>query len=175
MIEIVVVIFVLIVIGLITYFSMKNRKKEHKIGHTPTDNVEFVKEETISETDPFEQIVSAIETRFFPRRCNTEKEYEKQLISFLGKKFPNRVIRPGHTHQGIEIDFAIDGTYAIELIKVENQGQLAILMDQMVKSQIDFDRTAVVLIDTGMIDTSIIEEYTKSYKKMRINAVIKKV
>jgi hypothetical protein len=48
-------------------------------------------------------------------------------------------------------------------------------MDQMVKSQSDFDRAAVILIDTGTVDASILEEFVKSYKKMKINAIVKKV
>ena len=123
----------------------------------------------------FDEIVQSIKDNFHPVDVKHEEDGEIQLIQFLNKEFPNEIFRHGHTSRGIKIDLVIEGTYALELITVDNEGKLISLMDQMLKSKQDFYNVAVILVDTGKVSFSIIAEYAAEFEKIGIKTVIKKV
>ena len=83
-------------------------------------------------------------------------------------------MRHGHTSRGIKIDLVIEGSYAIELITVDNEGKLISLMDQMLKSQKEFGKVAAILVDINKIPDSKIREYITEFEKKKIKTILKK-
>ena len=122
----------------------------------------------------FYKIVQSIQDNFNLIDIKNEEDGEKQLLQFLNKKFPNVILRHGHTSRGIKIDLVIEGTYAIELITADNEGKLISLMDQMLKSQKEFGKVAAILVDINKIPNSKIREYITEFEKKKIKTILKK-
>ena len=114
----------------------------------------------------FETIIGRIDGGFQPENIANENDAEQQLMQFLNLRFPNIVMRPGHTATGLRIDIVIEGTFAIELVTVDSESRLVTLMHQIVQSKEDFTRIAVVLVDLGKIPFDKIQNYIDEYKKL---------
>ena len=126
-----------------------------------------------SDAEDFNDIIETIENDFYPNMGVDESDYEKQLLLFLAKKFPNQVKIQGHTTDGKKIDIVIDGTYAIELITVESEGKLVSVIDQITKSKEDFPHFLLILVDVGKVHYSKIEDYIKEYQRIGVKTISK--
>jgi len=124
--------------------------------------------------EDFDIIIQKIKEGFNPEYAENEEAYEKKLINFLNLRFPNKIFRPGHTASGLRIDIVIDGTYALELITVNNEGSLLSLMNQIRDSKKDYHQMAVILIDLGKIPSEKIQEYANVYESLEVKTIIKK-
>lgn len=122
----------------------------------------------------FESIMHTIQEGFQPENVTNEAQAEQQLLQFLNARFPNMVKGQGHTSTGVRIDVVIEGTYAIELVTVDNESRLVTLMHQIVQSKDDFSQLAVVLVDLGKISSDKIQNYVDEYKKLNVKTVVKK-
>jgi len=189
MIEIIAITIVIIVISLFLLLDYIRNNRHSSINNSsfyhprnqPSD-LSFRKssdeKSTASAEDKqseFDAIVQSIMKGFHPDSIKDEEECEKQLIQFLNKKFPNKILRRGHTSRGVKIDLVIEGSYALELIVVDNEGRLISLMDQMLKSKQDFGKLAAILVDINKIPVSKIEEYVTELEKIGIKTILKKV
>ena len=96
-------------------------------------------------------------------------------MNFLNDRFPTHAESHGHTSKGKPIDIVIDGTYAIELIIVDNEGKLVSLMDHVLKFKEDFGIVVVILLDTGEVPFFIIEKYIREFEKIGVKTIVKKV
>lgn len=122
----------------------------------------------------FDVIIQSIVDGFHPDFFKDEEDCENQFIEFLNRKFPNKILRRGHTSRGVKIDLVIEGSYALELIIVNNEGRLISLMDQMLKSKQDFGKVAAILVDINKIPFSKIKEYITELEKIGIKTIMKK-
>jgi hypothetical protein len=122
----------------------------------------------------FESIINIIREGFQPENVTNEQQAEKELLQFLNARFPNMIKGQGHTSTGVRIDIVIEGTYAIELVTVDNESRLVTLMHQMVQSKEDFSHLAVVLVDLGKIPFDKIQNYVDEYEKLNVKTVVKK-
>jgi len=123
----------------------------------------------------FEEIIQYIENNFNPKFIRDKGDLKTQLIVFLKTKFSNEIASGGHTSMGGEVDIVIDGTFAIRLKIVKNEGGLIFLVDQMAEYKRDFNKSAVILVDIGEIVSGKIEEYMSEYIEMGIQTIIKKI
>ena len=188
MIEIIAITIVIIVISLFLLLdyirnnrrSSNNNSSFYHPGNQPSDlslGKSSDKKNTASAEDKkseFDAIVQSIMKGFHPDSIKDEEDCEKQLIQFLNKKFPNKILRRGHTSQGVKIDLVIEGSYALELIIVDNEGRLISLMDQMLKSKQDFGKVAAILVDINKIPNPKIREYIAEFEKKGIKIILKK-
>jgi len=138
--------------------------------YTPTRNVESIAHS--SGANVFGGIISLIKNRFEPTSFENDEDCEKQLISFLTTNLPNNVITRGHTTTGERIDIVIDGTYALELIIANSEEKLLYLMNLSMQSKKDFDNTAAVIIDIGVMPFSKLQEFADEIKKIGIETII---
>ena len=83
------------------------------------------------------------------------------------------MVSPGHTITGVRIDIVIEGTYAIELVTVDNESRLVALLHQILQSKDDFLRIAVVLIDMDKVPPEKIKNYADEYEKHNVKAILK--
>ncbi len=126
-------------------------------------------------SNQFETIISIIREGFQPQNITNESEAEKELMQFLNSRFPDLVFTPGHTSTGIKIDIVIEGTYAIELVTVVDEGRLGALMHQIIQSKDDFAKMAVVvLIDLNKIPSERLENYVNEYAKLNVKTIVKR-
>ena len=121
----------------------------------------------------FNHIIQMIEKEFILDSVTDEKDCEQQLISFLTKNFPQTIIRSGHTSQGVKIDIVIEGSYALELVLVTNEGRLVSLLNQMVKSTQDFGKNAVILVDIKKVAAPKLKEYIAEYERFGVKIILK--
>jgi hypothetical protein len=128
----------------------------------------------ISLNEDFNNIIQKIKEGFNPEYAENEEAYEKELVNFLNLRFPNKIFRQGHTSSGLRIDIVIEGTYALELITVNNEGRLLSLMNQIRDSKFDYHQMAVVLIDLGRIPSEKIQDYANVYESLEVKTIIKK-
>lgn len=186
MIQIIILIIVVIFIIYMLYWRFISQSSQKNVGFyrgkdqdLHSSQQKHMGHRTLSSPEnrknDFDEIVQSIKDNFHPVDVKNEEDGEIQLIQFLHKKFPNKIFRHGHTSRGIKIDFVIEGTYALELITVDNEGKLISLMDQMLKSKQDFYNVAVILVDKGKVSFSIITEYIAEFEKIGIKTVLKKV
>ena len=122
----------------------------------------------------FESIINIIEAGFQPTNVTTEAEAEKELIHFLNLRFPNKILRQGHTSTGVRIDIVIEGTYAIELVTVDSESRLVTLTHQILQSKEDFSRIAVILIDLNKLPVDKMQNYVNEYEKLHVKTIVKK-
>lgn len=125
-------------------------------------------------TSVFEEILQYIESNFNPKFIKDKGDFKNQLIVFLKTKFSNEIASGGHTSIGGEVDIVIDGTFAIRIKIIKNEGGLIFLVDQMIEYKRDFNKSAVILLDIGEVTTNKIEEYIDEYREMGIQTIIKK-
>lgn len=168
-----------------TYYHIKKRPADET--HVPTDiksSYDYTSDITpperrfyvqVDEKSEFDTIVQSIEGKFKLKPVENEEDAEKQLMTFLNTKFPDKVQRPGHTSEGRKIDIVIDGTYAIELALVSNEGRLVALMDQIIRSKKDFGEIAIILVDMGKVPSITIDNYVRDYKQLGVKAIVKKI
>ena len=122
----------------------------------------------------FNVIIQSIIKGFHPDFIKDEEDCENQLLKFLKKRYPNKIFSHGHTSRGLKIDLVMEGTYAIELITLDNEGKLLSLIDKMLKSKQDFEKIAVILVDINKIPTSKIKEYILEFEQIGIKPILKK-
>jgi len=127
-----------------------------------------------SKNNEFETILKAIDVKFDPRTIESEDDFKKQLLLFLKTTFPNEIQGYGHTTIGGEVDVVIDGTYALKIKFIKNEGGMIFLVDLMMEYKHDFNDSAVVLIDVGELTSNKIEEYVNEYRELGIKTVLKK-
>jgi len=122
----------------------------------------------------FNDIINAIEQAFHPKSVIDEKTSETELITFLASRFPNKIIRRGHTSKGDKVDIVVDGTHALELVVVSNEGKLISLLDHILKSRQDFGEVGVILIDVDTVPLNQIETYIQEYETINVKTIVKK-
>jgi hypothetical protein len=123
----------------------------------------------------FETIIRTIEAEFQLSDISTENEAEKALLYFLNSRFPNLIIARGHTSTGVRIDLVMDGTYAIELVTVDDESRLISLTHQILKAKDDFLDILVILVDMNKVSPDIIQNYLLVLNKQNIRYIVKKV
>ena len=179
MIEITASIIVIIFIGLflllryirnVKFSSMNDQSRYHEEPQLKEKNIGHIEKRKSG----FDEIVQSIADGFHLDSVKDEEDCENQLITFLNKKFPQKIFRRGHTSRGVKIDLVVEGSYALELIVVNNEGRLISLMEQMLKSKQDFGKNAVILVDINKIPASKIKEYATEYERIGIRTIIKK-
>ena len=182
MLEVIVPIVVIIIFLVILMLYLYSREKEKPYTQDNIINDSYSEKvpsdenvESFYSKTKFDEICSLIKNRFQPNEAGSEKDYEDQLIQFLNKIVPNIAIQQGHTRKGIKIDFVVEGTIAIELILVNNEGKLVNAMTQMSQSKEDFDRLLIVLVKTGLVSISTIDDYVKQFDEMGIVVILKSV
>ena len=121
----------------------------------------------------FDTLIRIIEDNFKPESVHNEEEAEKELLDFLNSRFPNSIHARGHSSTGVKIDIVVEGTYAIELVTINNEGRLITLMNQIMESKEDFAHIAVILLDIGKIPSDIVKDYVNEYKKLGVRTVVK--
>jgi len=184
-IQIIILIIVIVIILYLLYwrfsnFCRKDKNVDNKknADYSTSRMSTFKNDEDFIIKNPtysFDNIIESIKRDFFPKNVFNEEDCEKQLINFLNKKYPNKIFRHGHNSRGIKIDFVIEGTNAIELITLENEGKLLSLTDKILKLQQDFGKIAVILIDINKIDIIKIKEYAEELEKRGIKIIIKNI
>lgn len=188
MLEIIAILVVIIILvtltGITIYLRIKKNSndtsdfdlKQDQQNHLFNDNSSYQTNQISDEdeTDEFEHIISLIKSRFQPTSFNNDEDCEKQLISFLTRNLPNKVITRGHTSKGDKLDIVIDGTYALELIIADNEEKLMFLMDLSLKSKKDFVKTAVTLVDINKITSTKIQEFSTEIEKKGIKTIMLK-
>lgn len=186
MIEIILVIVVVVVLFLLTVIMIQQRDRNTTQDKTnnsvmqqqETSTPDFTPTRTVkplansSRVNVFEEIIHLIKNRFEPASFENDEDCEKQLITFLTANLPSNVITRGHTTTGERIDIVIDGTYALELIIANNEEKLMYLMNLSMQSKKDFDNTAAVIIDIGVMPFSKLQEFADEIKKIGIETII---
>jgi hypothetical protein len=187
-IEMLMIIIFCVIVLIIVIFTIITKKRifwssSNVATHVPTDQIHIENEKPFvnnipvhpnSEKNEFDLIVQSIDKNFSPIVEKDEEDCENQLINYLNSRFPNNVQKRGHTTEGRRIDIVIDGTYALELIIVSNEGKLVSLMDQVLKSKKEFSEVAVILLDIGKVTSDRIEEYINDFKAEGVKTIIKK-
>ena len=123
----------------------------------------------------FLTMLQTIEGEFDPRVIRDKDDFKNQLILFLNAKFTNEIQGQGHTSIGGDVDIVIDGTFAIKLKIIKNEGGLIFLVDQLMEYQRDFNDSAAILLDIGELTTNKIHEYIEEYKELELKIILKKV
>lgn len=183
-IQIIILIIFIAIISYLLYWRFSDpNKKVNDISCKENKNYSSYKKIALKDTESypienditsFDDIINSIQKSFIPRNVKSEEDYENQLIKFLKMRYPNKIFRHGHTSRGIKIDIVMEGTYAIELITLDNEGKLLSLTDKILKSQHDFGKMAVILVDINKIHNSKIREYIDDFEKLGINIILKK-
>ncbi len=124
--------------------------------------------------DEFKIIQNKIKRGFNPT-SESEETCENELVDFLNKKLPGRIISKGQSVNGRRIDFVFEGTYALELVVVNNEGKLISVMDQMMKSKDTYSKVLLILVDIGAIPTSKINDYASQYESIGIPTIVKSI
>jgi len=122
----------------------------------------------------FLAMLDSIEKDFDPRILQDKDDFKRQMIKFLHVNFTNEIQEHGHTSIGGEVDIVIDGTYALKLKIIKNEGGLIFLVDQIMEYQRDFHDCAVILADVGELTVNKIKEYLSEYKELGVKAILKK-
>jgi len=175
---IIAVILTIVLIIFVMVYLFSRAHKESFISQKSDEIEGHIKSEDISHFklgEDVERILWSIKNHFNPKVVSNEAEAEKQLMNFLDSRFPTHAKSRGHTSKGKPIDIVIDGTYAIELIVVDNEGKLVLLMDHVLKFKEDFGIVVVVLLDTDEVPVFIIEKYVKQFENMGVKTIVKKV
>lgn len=123
----------------------------------------------------FETIVSVIREGFQPQHVTNEAEAENELFHFLHSRFPNKIHARGHTSTGTRIDVVIDGTYAIELIAVNDEARLVSCLHQMLASKEDFPNLAVIIITSDTVPAEKLNTYIEAYAKVGVKTIVKHI
>lgn len=193
--EIIIGILLLVLFVILIAITLFTRKKE-KDNIKPNQPVQHYYEDGMSDNAPggvdfnsyrsapvfekniigtFDRIVSLINNKFHPKTFRNDEECQSLLINFLTEKLPNNIVTHGHTAGGDKLDIVIDGTYALELIIADKEEKLLYLMDLSLKSKKDFNNTASIIIDPGLIDEKKIQDFASQMKKIGIKTLVKKV
>jgi len=122
----------------------------------------------------FDLILETIEKKFDPRIVTSEDDFKNRLIQFLNSKFQNEVKGQGHTSIGGDVDVVIDGTYAIKIKILKNEGAMIFLVDLMMEYKHDFNDCAAILVDIGEITNNKIEEYINEYNELGLKTILKR-
>ena len=177
MIEILIIAFIVLVLFILTLVVLRKGSQEtntlaNQEVQKPSKLNRDIENLEISQ-NKFDIIIQLIRESFRPTATDNEDECENQLITFLASRFPAIVQHRGHTSQGRKIDLIIEGTYALELILVSNEGKLISLMEQIVRSKQDFSKMAVILVDVHQVPFEKIEEYCREFEHLGITTIIK--
>jgi len=158
---------------LITILYRKVKRVNEQETHIPLQH--SASPDVLDGEDKFETIVKTIEQEFRPTAFTSEDDGEKQLLSFLSSRFPAIISSRGHARSGLKIDLVLEGTYAVELAVLTNEGRLFSLLDEVVQSLQDFSKMVVILVDIDQVPFQKIQEYVQEFEKRGVKTIVKKV
>ena len=151
-------------------------KKEKK----PIRRIEEIKEQPkekkivkteIKQQSEFDSILENIKNNFVPEACRDEKEFEKQLISYLKGRLSQRVVGEVASRKG-KIDIVIDDKYAIELKIANSISNLRNLIGQIHDYLKVYNDLAVIILDVGDLSRSDINDYVDDYQELGTKVIV---
>ena len=119
----------------------------------------------------FDEILDFIKG-FKPEPFADEKDLQNQLKVLLFHKFPNRIIREGHTQSGGKIDFVIDIKYGIEVKPIWDKNTLINLLGQISIYKETYQEIAIILCDINNVPQSDIENFISRYRNQGVKTIV---
>ena len=154
--------------------SISNQNKTQTDTIKKNINFKINKKQFSKHNLEFLEIINTIQNEFKPEPCSDEKEFQGQLKIFLKTRYARKKIeREVETRFG-NLDFVIDGKYAIELKIARDATTLRNLTAQLEEYQEVFPQIATLLLSiVEKSDIEIIKQYAKKYaQKLKIPTII---
>ena len=119
--------------------------------------------------DPGQNVAGLIK-RWNPRRCRTEKEYERSLVRFLESKLQGKEVVPQYASGRVRGDIVIDKKVLIEIkVNLSSIAKLRTLLGQIDLYASEWKRDVVIVL-CGRHDKNLVQQLKKSMKR-RIHAM----